>query len=95
MSKSLDGKNALVTGGSRGAGRGIALELALAGCKVYITGRSRRGKSISQYDDLTLDDTKEIIEKEGGVCEIIECDHTREDEIIQVFKIITGIYYDC
>jgi NAD(P)-dependent dehydrogenase (short-subunit alcohol dehydrogenase family) len=34
---------ALVTGGSRGAGRGIALELGAAGATVYVTGRSFRG----------------------------------------------------
>jgi NAD(P)-dependent dehydrogenase (short-subunit alcohol dehydrogenase family) len=36
----LTEKVALVTGGSRGAGRGIAVELAKAGATVYVTGRS-------------------------------------------------------
>jgi NAD(P)-dependent dehydrogenase (short-subunit alcohol dehydrogenase family) len=89
MNESLEGKIALVTGASRGAGRGIALELALAGCMVYITGRSRRGKSVTQYPDLTLDDTKEIIEKAGGKCEILECDHSQEREIRSVFETIS------
>lgn len=88
MVEPLEGKIALVTGASRGAGRGIALELSLAGCKVYITGRSRRGKSITQYSDLTLDDTKEIIEKAGGECESLECDHSQESDIKSVFKTI-------
>ena len=88
MVESLKGKIALVTGASRGAGRGIAEELALAGCKVYITGRSRRGNSFTQYADLTLDDTKDKIEQEGGKCIIIECDHSKEEEIRSVFQTI-------
>ncbi len=86
MAQSLYGKVALVTGASRGAGRGIAIELALAGCKVYITGRSRRGRSTTQYPDLTLDDTKDLIEGVGGVCEILECDHSKEDDIRSIFE---------
>ncbi|MFW9919460.1 MAG: SDR family NAD(P)-dependent oxidoreductase [Candidatus Thorarchaeota archaeon] len=86
MSESLRNKIALVTGASRGAGRGIAIELALAGCKVYITGRSRSGKSITQYPDLTLDETKNLVEATGGECEILECDHSNEDEIASIFS---------
>ena len=36
----LRGKIALVTGASRGVGRGIAHELGVAGATVYVTGRS-------------------------------------------------------
>jgi len=40
MTQPLAGRVALVAGATRGAGRGIALELAAAGAKVYCTGRS-------------------------------------------------------
>lgn len=89
MVKSLEGKIALVTGASRGAGRGIAIELALAGCKVFITGRSRKGRSKTQYDDLTLDSTKEMIEKVGGECIVLECNHSNENEIRAIFEVIS------
>ncbi len=41
MNQDLRGKAALITGGSRGIGRGIALELAAAGCRVMLTARNQ------------------------------------------------------
>lgn len=49
MMKSLSGKVALVAGGTRGAGRGIAIELGAAGATVYVTGRTTR-MSPSEYN---------------------------------------------
>ena len=49
---SLQGKIALVTGASRGIGRGIALQLGGAGAKVYITGRKPEESLSSQHSDL-------------------------------------------
>ena len=42
--KDLAGRVALVAGATRGAGRGIAVELGAAGATVYVTGRSTRAR---------------------------------------------------
>ena len=44
----LEGKIALVAGATRGAGRGIATELGVAGATVYVTGRTTRERQ-SEY----------------------------------------------
>lgn len=77
--KSLDGKIALVTGASRGAGRGIAVELGKAGAIVYVTGRSTKGNSTNNWPG-TIDDTVSEIEAAGGKGIAIRCDHTNDSE---------------
>lgn len=55
--KTLLGKVAVVAGGTRGAGRGIAAILGEAGATVYVTGRSTRG-NLSDYGRTeTIEDT--------------------------------------
>jgi NAD(P)-dependent dehydrogenase (short-subunit alcohol dehydrogenase family) len=75
----LEGKIALVTGGSRGAGRGIAVELAKAGATVYVTGRSVNGKSTHDWPG-TIDDTVLQMEASGGKGIAVRCDHTNDSE---------------
>ncbi|PTM58778.1 SDR family NAD(P)-dependent oxidoreductase [Desmospora activa] len=84
--KPLLGKVALVTGASRGAGRGIALELGKAGATVYVTGRSVRGNStynpaIQANSPGTIDDTADEINAEGGTAFPVRCDHTNDTEV--------------
>lgn len=85
----LKGRVALVTGGSRGAGRGIAIELAIAGAMVYITGRSQE-KATTEYQENTLDITIKMIRAEGGQAEALFCDHNVKEDMDQVVNYIVS-----
>lgn len=62
----LEGKVALVAGATRGAGRGIAVELGAAGATVYVTGRTTRARR-SEYDrPETIEDTADLVTAAGG-----------------------------
>ncbi|MET9381697.1 SDR family oxidoreductase [Streptomyces sp. NPDC002928] len=75
MSGPLEGKVALVAGATRGAGRGIAVELGAAGATVYVTGRSTRARR-SEYDrPETLEDTADLVTAAGGHGIAVPTDH--------------------
>lgn len=78
--QSLKGKIALVTGASRGAGRGIALELSKAGATVYVTGRSVSGETTNHWPG-SIDTTVSDIAASGGVGIAVRCDHTNDHEV--------------
>ncbi|QHY95525.1 3-oxoacyl-[acyl-carrier-protein] reductase FabG [Streptomyces sp. S4.7] len=71
---------AVVTGASRGVGRGIALALGSAGATVYVTGRSTR--TTGRTEDLpgTVDDTAEEVTARGGTGIAVRCDHRSTDD---------------
>jgi NAD(P)-dependent dehydrogenase (short-subunit alcohol dehydrogenase family) len=77
----LTGKVALVAGGTRGGGRGIAVELGAAGATVYVTGRS----STSGRSDLdrpeTIEETAGQITAAGGVGIPVRTDHSRPQQV--------------
>ncbi|CAL8347986.1 unnamed protein product [Merluccius merluccius] len=66
----------LVTGASRGLGRGIALQLSEAGATVYITGRLEK----------TLDQTAAEVRERGGHCLPVVCDSSNEEDIQRLFE---------
>jgi NAD(P)-dependent dehydrogenase (short-subunit alcohol dehydrogenase family) len=81
----LGGKVALVTGASRGAGKGIALVLGEEGAIVYVTGRSTRGKPTTLGRDGTVDDTAEEVTARGGTGIPVRCDHTDDEQVDALF----------
>ncbi|MFQ5926924.1 MAG: SDR family NAD(P)-dependent oxidoreductase [Terriglobia bacterium] len=81
----LPGKVAVVTGASRGAGRGIALALGEAGATVYVTGRSVRGGPTTGNRPETIDETAEALTTRGGVGIPVRCDHTVDAEVEALF----------
>ncbi|XP_019629756.1 PREDICTED: dehydrogenase/reductase SDR family member 1-like [Branchiostoma belcheri] len=82
MSQPLSGRIAVVTGASRGIGKGIALQLGEAGATVYITGRTMQpdGRGTS------LMECAEEIEKRGGKCIPVQCDHEKDEDIKKLFE---------
>jgi NAD(P)-dependent dehydrogenase (short-subunit alcohol dehydrogenase family) len=77
----LAGRVALVAGATRGAGRGIAVELGAAGATVYVTGRSTRGRR-SEYDrPETIEDTAELVTAAGGTGIAVPTDHLVPEQV--------------
>jgi NAD(P)-dependent dehydrogenase (short-subunit alcohol dehydrogenase family) len=77
----LEGKVALVAGATRGAGRGIAVELGAAGSTVYVTGRTTRTQR-SEYDRReTIEETAELVAAAGGHGIAVQVDHLIPGEV--------------
>jgi NAD(P)-dependent dehydrogenase (short-subunit alcohol dehydrogenase family) len=77
----LQGKVALVAGGSRAAGRGIAIELGRAGATVYVTGRTTREKQSEMKRPETIEETAELVTAAGGVGIPVRVDHLEHAEV--------------
>lgn len=80
----LAGKIAVVTGASRGIGKGIALELGEAGATVYVTGRTLDDSGAVVPG--TIGATADEVTRRGGKGIAVRCDHSRDEEIQTLFE---------
>ncbi len=80
----LDGRVAIVTGASRGIGKGCALELGAAGAVVYVTGRTVREGSAPLPGSVGA--TVEEILGAGGKAVAVACDHRDDAQVETLFE---------
>lgn len=90
MKESLKARVALVTGGSRGVGKGVAIGLAEAGATVIVTARTRSGGD-SEWPG-SLDETVKAINSAGGNGAGLLCDHSDDSSVQAVFERIEREY---
>ena len=81
MPKPLAGKVALVAGATRGAGRGIAVQLGAAGATVYVTGRSTRQQRSEMNRPETIEETASLVTEAGGRGIAIQVDHLVPEQV--------------
>jgi NAD(P)-dependent dehydrogenase (short-subunit alcohol dehydrogenase family) len=79
--EALVGKVALVTGSTRAAGRGIAVQLGAAGATVYVTGRSTRAQRSDMNRPETIEETAELVDAAGGHGIAVQVDHTSPEQV--------------
>ena len=79
--RALTGKVALVSGGTRGGGRGIAVELGAAGATVYVTGRSSGGGQGGMGRPETIEETAAQVTAAGGTGISVRTDHSDPGQV--------------
>lgn len=83
MPATVKDKVAIVTGASRGIGRGIALGLGEAGWTVYVTSRTIRNGESDRPGSVTS--TAEEVTRAGGLGIAVPCDHRNDKETAAAF----------
>jgi NAD(P)-dependent dehydrogenase (short-subunit alcohol dehydrogenase family) len=81
MNRPLGGKVAWVAGATRGAGRGIAVQLGAAGATVYVTGRTTRDAPSEMNRPETIEETAELVDAAGGRGIAARVDHLLPEEV--------------
>lgn len=74
---------AIVTGASRGAGRGIAIALGRHGCTVYVTGRSQQVGDNALPG--TIHEAAAAVTAAGGKGIAVACDHRDDAQVAALF----------
>ena len=86
----LQGRVALVAGATRGAGRGIAVELGAAGAAVYVTGRTTRQQQSEYGRPETIEETAALVTAAGGAGIAVQVDHLVPDQVRALVDRIRG-----
>ena len=81
MGGPLAGRVALVAGATRGAGRGIAVQLGAAGATVYVTGRTTRLQRSEMNRPETIEETAALVDAAGGRGIAVQVDHLVPDQV--------------
>jgi NAD(P)-dependent dehydrogenase (short-subunit alcohol dehydrogenase family) len=93
MQQPLAKKIALVAGATRGAGRGIAVELGAAGATVYVTGRTTGTRQSEYARPETIEETAELVTQAGGHGIAIAVDHLDHEQVQQLVQRIAADHH--
>lgn len=86
----LQDKVVVVTGASRGVGRGIAHALGMAGATVYVTGRTVEPGTGSDNMAGTVGETAVLVTQAGGNGIAVRCDHTVDADVVALFAQVSA-----
>ena len=86
MTRTLEGRVALVAGATRGAGRGTAVALGEAGATVYCTGRTTREQRSESDRPETIEETAEQVTAAGGTGIAVRVDHLEPEQVAALVR---------